>query len=107
MATVERRISDLEARSDLLPTSCNRFLSSATGLAEAIREGRLRAAGGDPFAETSITREMMDDPVYGELYRLIYGARERVRNFREDISKCPGYRVFYPASGHGLTAKLH
>jgi hypothetical protein len=75
MASVEKRISDLEASGALLP-------SSVTDLAEALREGRLRAAGKDPFPETPITREMMDDPVHGELSRLIHEARERVRNFR-------------------------
>ena len=79
MPSVEKRISDLEAKSDT---------GEAQGFAEALREERLRAAGGGPFAETPITREMMDDPVHGRLYRLIHEARVRVRNFRKNIADC-------------------
>ncbi|MGC9966781.1 MAG: hypothetical protein ABSE08_15360 [Syntrophobacteraceae bacterium] len=82
MASVEKRISDLEASDALLP-------SSVTGFVDALREGRLRAAGGEPFAETPITREMMDDPVHGEFYRLIHEARERVRNSGEATRRQP------------------
>ena len=71
MVSVEKRISDLEAKSDT---------SGQQGLAEAIEEARLRAAEGEPFDETPITPEMMDDPVHGQFYRLMHEARERVRN---------------------------
>jgi len=72
MASVEKRISDLEARSDAY---------SRCDFAEALRDGRMRAAGGEAFAQTPITLEMLDDPADGELYRLICEARERAGNY--------------------------
>jgi hypothetical protein len=82
MVSVEKRISDLEVRTELLQTSGHPFSSSAAGLAEALIQGRLSVLRGEPLAETPITPEMMDDPLQGELYRLMHEARERVRNFR-------------------------
>jgi len=80
MASVERRISDLEAGIDT---------GEAQGFAEALRQGRLNAAGEGPFAETPITREMMDDPVHGPFYRLMHEARARVEELRsKDINNC-------------------
>jgi len=79
--SVERRISDLEAKISM---------EGWGGFPEALEESRLRAARGEPSAKTPITPEMMDDPVHGRLYRLIHEGRERVRNAREDIRNCPG-----------------
>jgi len=72
MASVKKRISDLEARSDT---------GGGGGFAEALREGRVRAAGGEAFVQPPVTPQMLDDPACGELYRLICEARERVRNY--------------------------
>ncbi len=79
MPSVEKRISDLEAEISM---------EGWAGFPEALEESRLRAARGEPSVESSITREMMDDPVNGELYRLIHEGRERVRNAREGIRNC-------------------
>ncbi len=50
--------------------------------ANALREARRRAVAGDCEPQTPITAEMMEDPVAGEFYRLLFKARERVRLMR-------------------------
>lgn len=48
--------------------------------AAALHEARRRLAAGDPIPQTPITQEMIADPVYGQFWRRMHEARERVRS---------------------------
>lgn len=84
MPSIEKRVSDLEA--GISVNGWGSFL-------EALEESRLRAARGEPSAETPVTPEMMDDPVHGGFYRLMHEALERARNLRKDINSCSGHSL--------------
>jgi len=57
--------------------------------AKALQEARLRAAAGNPIPQSPITEEMMADPVYGEFWRRMLKARERVRLLRQRLEPVP------------------
>ena len=70
MASLERRIEQLEERNEA---------GNELDFVKLLREARLRAIRGERLPERPITQEMLDDPIFGEMWRKLRDARERVR----------------------------
>ncbi len=73
MASLERRITQLEERNET---------GRELDFVKTLREARLRAIRGEKAPEKTITQEMLDDPISGEMWRELRDARERVRRSR-------------------------
>jgi len=84
MNVIEKWIAELEALAEnsvfrsRYPAGSDRVKY----FAQLLKEARLRAARGELPPETPITQKMLDDPVYGEFWRRMKQARERVRRLR-------------------------
>jgi hypothetical protein len=79
MATIEKRIAELETLAD---TETDTETGGDKSFAELLGQARKRVGRGEPVPETRITRQMLDDPPEGEFHRQMHEARERVRNLR-------------------------
>lgn len=75
MASLGRRISQLEKQTG---ESTDHGLASHS-FASALHEAHMRSMRGETLPETPITREMLDDPVDGKMWRNIRDARARAR----------------------------
>ena len=75
MPSLGRRISQLE---QLNKESTDHSLASHS-FASALYEARMRFMRGETLPETPITREMLDDPVDGEMWKNIRDARASAR----------------------------
>jgi len=54
--------------------------------ARGVRQARLREAACEPFYQTAITLEMLEDPVNGEAWRKILEAQQRESGFTPALS---------------------